>query len=148
MKLRNKLSYIALGGLLMLIGMLASSMFMPNLFAQRDKFGEIECASLKIIGKDGSPKMWFTTGIAGGGSIMIFNTDTDEKRRDFMNIGFNEYGGVFAIRKDGKSVAVLSADKHGGRVDVRGRGKGKVIMAITDYGDGTVHTWDKNGNRQ
>ena len=35
MKLRNKLSYIVLGGLLMFIGMLASSVFMPNLFAQK-----------------------------------------------------------------------------------------------------------------
>ena len=34
MKLRNKLSYIALGVLLMLIGILASSVFMPNHFAQ------------------------------------------------------------------------------------------------------------------
>ena len=61
MKLRNKLSYITLGGLLMLIGMLASSVFMPSLFAQRDKFGEIECTSLTVVdggyvavtGKDG-----------------------------------------------------------------------------------------------
>ena len=48
MKLRNNLSYIALDGLLMLIGMLASSVFMPNLFAQGDKFGDIECTSLKV----------------------------------------------------------------------------------------------------
>ena len=56
MKRRNNLSYMAFGGLLMLIGMLASSVFMPNLFAQKDKFGDIECTSLRIVDAGGNWK--------------------------------------------------------------------------------------------
>ena len=54
MKFAHKFGYIALGGALMLIGMIASSIFMPSLIAQRDKFGEIECTGLVVVGPDGN----------------------------------------------------------------------------------------------
>lgn len=54
MKFAHKFGYIALGGALMLIGMIASSIFMPSLIAQRDKFGEVECTGLVVVGPDGN----------------------------------------------------------------------------------------------
>lgn len=53
MKAGRGLSYIALGGGLMLIGMAAPSIFMPNLVAQRDISGKIECTRLKVVSSNG-----------------------------------------------------------------------------------------------
>ena len=61
MKFRHKLSYTALGGLLMLIGMLASSVFMPNLVVQRDKIGEIECTKLTVVDAEGKSRVILST---------------------------------------------------------------------------------------
>ena len=62
-------------------------------------------------------------------------------------IGVAERGGhVDVIGKDGK--AGLSVNEYGGRVDVSGKRRGKVAMGITEYGNGIVNTWDKNGYRQ
>lgn len=72
MKFSHKFGYIALGGLLMLIGMIASSVFMPNLFAEKDKFGEIECTALTVVDADGIPLAILDRGGWGGGSLTIF----------------------------------------------------------------------------
>ena len=64
----------------MLIGMLASSVFIPNLFAQRDKFGEIECTKLTVVDERGSVKI-------GLGGVAIFG-----KGKRQAAIGINEYG--------------------------------------------------------
>ena len=130
MKLRNKLSYLALGGLLMLIGMLASSVFMPSLFAQRDKFGDIECTSLTVV---------------DGGQVVVYGKDGES--RAWLSVA--EDGGSVGVHgKDVKSGARLSVDEHGGSVSVYGKGDGKAGMGINEYGNGAVSTWDKNGYRQ
>ncbi len=72
MNFSHKLGYIALGGLLMFIGMMASSIFMPNLVAQRDKFGEIECTALTVVDVDGIQLVKLERGGWGGGSLWIF----------------------------------------------------------------------------
>ena len=64
----------------MLIGMLASSVFMPNLFTQRDKFGEIECTKLTVVDERRSVKI----GLDG---VAFFG-----KSKRQTAIGINEYG--------------------------------------------------------
>ena len=120
MKLRNKLSYIALGGLLMLIGMLASSMFMPNFFAQREKFGDIVCTSLTVVDDEGEARVLLSTNPFSA----IFS-------------GFDDKAGVF-----------IGMDGYGGRVEVSGRSKGSAIMSIDQHGNGIMSTWDKHGYSQ
>ena len=94
MKLRNKLSYIVIGGLLMLIGMMASSVFMPSLFAQRDKFGEIECTKLTVV---------------DGGMVVVLGKDG----KPAVGLGSNEHGGdVYVWGKGGKYGALLSVNEH------------------------------------
>ena len=51
MKYREKLGYMALGGLLMLVGMLAANL--TPLTAQRDSFGEITCTGLRVVDSEG-----------------------------------------------------------------------------------------------
>ena len=43
---------------------------------------------------------------------------------------------------------MLDITEHGGRVHLQGKGEGKVVVAINEYGNGAVSTWDKNGYRQ
>ena len=49
MNFRQKLAYTALGGGLMLVGMLFSSI--SPLTAQKDVFGEITCSNLTVVDK-------------------------------------------------------------------------------------------------
>ena len=102
MKLRNKLSYIALGGLLMLIGMLASSVFMPNLFADRDKFGDIECTGLRVVNDRGEMVVELRSGFRGGlvqafsggayspGPNLVAGLGIDVDGRCFLAAGINK----------------------------------------------------------
>ena len=88
MSFSSKFSYIALAGLLMLVGMLASRVFLPLLFAQRGKFGAIECTSLAVDDEPGSVKI-------GHGSVAVFGNG---KRQ--AAIGVNEYGYGIASTRD------------------------------------------------
>lgn len=144
MKLRNQLSYIALGGLLMFIGMLASSVFMPSLFAQRDKFGDIECTRLAVVDADG--KLMALVGRnEHGGEVAVL--DKDGKLQALLDT--TERGGRTSVYvKGGKAAASLFANEHGGHVAAYGRGKGMAAMSVNQYGNGSVSTWDNNGNRQ
>jgi len=45
-------------------------------------------------------------------------------------------------------MAGLGVDERGGLINVFGKSKIKAAMRINEYGDGTVSTWDKNGNPQ
>ena len=119
MKLRNKLSYMALGGLLMFIGMLTASVLMPSLTAQRDKFGEIECNSLRVVDADGVVQ------------VILSANWMDKWNTQGVWIGNNSYGGhVVARGKDGKGEASLSVDVKGGVVDVFGNDKGERMASI------------------
>ena len=130
MKLRNKLGYIALGGLLMLIGMLASSAFMPSLFADKDKFGEIECTKLTVI----------------GGEVIVSGKDGKTK---VLLGGTTSGGAVGVVGNDGKMKVSLGVMKRGGHAGVMGNdGKWKASLGVTELGNGAVSTWDKNGYRQ
>ena len=56
MNTKQKLAYIAIGGLLVATGMIISP-----LNAQKDKFGDIECESLKVTGRFANrraPRRW------------------------------------------------------------------------------------------
>ena len=88
MRFSSKLSYIALAGLLMLTGMLESRVFVPLLFAQRGKFGAIECTSLAVVDERSSVKI-------GPGSVAVFG-----KGKRQAAIGVNEYGNGVASTRD------------------------------------------------
>ena len=136
MQLRNKLSYIALGGLLMLIGMLASSVFMSSLFAQRDKFEDIECTSLTVV-DNGTIQVW-------NGSGLVYLKDG----KLGMVLGVDEHGGFVRVYdNNGKSKAAVSADEHSGRVTVNGNDKSEkvgVALDVTEHG-GRVSAFGKDG---
>ena len=129
MQLRNKLSYIALGGLLMLIGMLTSSVFMPNLFAQRDTFGEIECTSLRVVDANGKTRVWLSAeefieiDYEDESSIVkAIEASTYDDRDDDVKVRVigNEEAGRVIVKgsKHSAESIVLKMDEHGGKVEV------------------------------
>ena len=65
----------------------------------------------------------------------------------------SEHGGnvnVFSAEKNGGPQAHMGVDEHGGVVSVFGKGgnTSRAIMGVSEYGNGAVNTWDKNGYRQ
>ena len=128
------------GSLCTIMGMLASPVT-----AQRDKFGEIECTRLVVVdpetGKTGA--VLFVD--EDGGTVAAFGKEGESAAA----LRVNEHGGrVSAIGKDGQSGALFRVTEHGGRVHLQGKGEGKAVMSINEYGNGAVSTWDKNGYRQ
>ena len=102
MKFSHKFGYIALGGLLMLIGMIASSIFMPNLFAQRDKFGEIECTALTVVDEDGIPLVSLNRGGWGGGSLTVF----EKLNREINRFGYGDIAVRLGVNGAGPYIEV------------------------------------------
>ena len=69
-------------------------MLASDVTAQRIKFGEIKCAKLRVLGKDGEV---------------------------LVTLGVGEHGGAVGVRgKDGESKAGLAVNKYGERVSVLG----------------------------
>lgn len=119
MKYREKLGYVALGGVLMLVGMLAAGLTSPieavnN--APDAQFGKITCTEIRVLGANGNSSV-FINSEAHGGSVGV-------------------YGNA------GQGVAIMTIDKRGGRINVAG-GRGDAWMAIGGSG-GFVAVNDKN----
>ena len=71
MKYREKLGYIALGGFLMLVGMLAAGSFLP-LGAQSEsdvRFGKITCTALEMASPDRGKAF------LGGKGLIVYDKD-------------------------------------------------------------------------
>ena len=134
-----KFAYAGFGALLLFIGMLLSPVT-----AQRDRFGEIECTKLRVVDANGKRRVIISSGVDGG-SVFTYGKDG----KPAVALGVSEHGGlVSTVGKDGKPAVALGNYEHGGFVKVKGKGEGEAVMAINEYGNGAVSTWDKNGNRQ
>ena len=135
---KQKLAYIALGGVLMLIGMIVSScVLMPSVAQrQREKFGDIECTSLTVVDEDRKAMTVI---------MPEFNVLT-EKGNGTIWTTFREHGGEISITDvDQRTQLRLGINEHGGYVYVEGKSKGSAIMGIAKDGNGAMSTYDKNG---
>ena len=118
----QKLGYIALGGVLTLVG-LAVRLCVSPLTAQRDTFGDITCTGLTVV-------------------------DKGSKRRVIVVV--NELGGFVGVlgKDDRTGVTLFANEEYGGSVAVFGNdGKPAVNLDVNEYGHGLVATLDKNGYR-
>lgn len=169
-----KLTYAGFGSLFgslcTIMGMLASPVT-----AQRDKFGDIECTSLTVVDADGDEMVTLgggnRLGQRPGGNVTVYDEDGKQKVWLFaetsggsvviwhkggtagqVHLSTNKYGGVVSVSSTdgilGVTRVALSVNKYGGRIGVSGIGEGRAVMAINEYGNGDVSTWDKNGYRQ
>lgn len=142
MNTKQKLAYIAIGGLLVTTGMIISP-----LNAQKDKFGEIECESLKVNGHIecrllGVNPMETPLGDYVAGAVVLSSA---ENKKGWTSINFS---GVRMYDADNNQLLKVGIDEHGGFVQTSGRSKGYAIMGVNEKGNGAMSTYDKNGYRQ
>ena len=137
--------YLVISGLVgVVIGGLIVALFTSPVTAQRDKFDTIQCRKLEVVNADGRMRVVLDVHEDGGG-VYAFGKDM----KSVAALSTDEYGGTVKVYgKDGEPKAGLSIRKHGGRVSVQGKGDGMAVMAINEYGNGAMSTWDKNGYRQ
>ncbi len=165
MNTREKFRYMAFGGALVFLGMVGA--MMSPLTAEKDKFGEIECTRLTVVDVNGKTGVIISSNNEHGGSVAAYGKDgqlaawldVDEHGgvvgtngkdgKSGASLGVDENGGrLDAVGKDGLSGAWLGITEHGGHVQVNGKGDGKAVMGLNEFGNGAVSTWDKNGYRQ
>ncbi len=90
--------------------------------SHREEYGSIRCTTLTIVDEEGKDRMIFKAG---------------------------EVSVALCFTKDGKIVTSFGEGNYGGYVSVRGKeGSGITRMSISEYGNGVVRTYDKNGYRQ
>ena len=118
MNFRQKLIYTALGGGLMLVGMLLTTI--TPLTAQKDVFGDITCSSLTVVDTDG---------------IERIRLSVDEHGADVSIVDKDQGAGVHLKANDG-SLGGASVDlwgKHFGNFDWNGD-VGWVHLGASDKG--------------
>lgn len=118
---KQKLAYIMLGGILMLMGMIASSVLMPNLFAERASLGDIECTSLKVVTPEGTPGIILNPCM----DSMQVNEKSAQDMLELFTVGAVFIG----VNKHGGRVAVTGSDKHGGVNAVMADGRAELLLA-------------------
>lgn len=106
----HKLRYMALGGLSVFIGMLTAGMLMPSLVAQRDKFGEIECTGLRVVGDYGDVKV-FDGNDQKGSRISLFGKESSPTIEIKEVLGA---GRIVVYNDNGEIKVSLNADKQSG----------------------------------
>ena len=102
-----------------------------------------EHVAVSLSGEDGEGSVYMTVGDRSG-----VVTVGGEEGEVFMTV--NDHGGIVTVGgKDGEGSALMALDENGGYVGVFGKGSDttRAIMAVNEYGNGAVSTWDKNGYR-
>ena len=144
MYFKQKLAYMALGGLFTISGFLLATI-MGDVGAQDQHTSvedEVVCRRLKIVDSEGKTGVRLLIDEYGG---VVAVHDKDGKGQAQLAIG--EYGGVVsAHNKDGNSQAQLAIDKYGGVMSIFNKGNGNAVQAgVSDTGEGVIKTMDKLG---
>ena len=158
---RQKLTYTALGGVLVLVGMLFSSI--SPLTAQRNVFGETTIVGqLTVVDKDGKERVRLSAEDGGnvfvwgkgGGLVHLFAGDYGGGIRvcqmmvPLVSINYDGFGGrIETHRVDGGLGSGLSNDDLGGRAFVMGKDQVSGVTLHTGN-RGLVSVYDKDGKRE
>ena len=163
MNKRERLKYMVIGGVLS-VAVLLIGMAVSPLTAQRDRFGDVTCTSLSVVDKDGKKVVQIFSGQEGGfvaildkaeklkatisaekggGAVLVY----DSEQLPVVAMMMTELGNQISISSKNGS-AYMKIGEYGGRVGILGKGKGEAVMAVNEYGNGAVSTWDKHGYRQ
>ena len=128
--------YAAIGGCVGAVLTRVVCSFLPlGAQSQGDRFGEITCTGLKVVGPDGSLQVRL------GGDLL---NDGDNASVFISDLGYG--GAIMCFGKDASSV-MLGATKYGGTVHVFGTGKdpAQAHMSVDEYG-GAVSVFGKGGS--
>ena len=137
----NTKHYMVISGIMGgVIGSLLTALLVPPVTAEQDKFGEIECRKLTVIGDAGKPLIELNAEHRRG-SVCVYHEDDDF---GYTCIGVSShlrsnYGGfVNVVGKNGE-MAELSIAKHGGYVGViTGDGQPLAAVGVKQMADGRL----------
>ena len=150
--------YAVIGGCVGAVLTMVVCSFLPlGAQSQGDRFGEITCTGLKVVGPDGSLQVRlggdllndgdhasvFISDLGYGGAIMCFSKDAGS-----VLLGATKYGGTVHVFGTGKDPAQarMMVDEHGAKVRVIGEGRdGQAHMSVDEYG-GAVSVFGKGGS--
>ena len=98
-----------------------------------------------VVGEEGKGSAYVTVDEDGG----VVRVEGKEDGMGSAKMSLNENGGYVGVGGNAGGGAEMIADEHGGYVFVYGKGSGeaRAAMDVTEYGNGAVSTWDKNGYR-
>lgn len=140
LRYREKIGYIALGGLLMLVGMLASRLTPLGAQGGMDSnFGEITCTGLKVVDTRGRVRVSLSPDSLMGGNVFVYG-DSDHGELVGAGLAVGTHGGLISVFGKVAGCASLGIDAHGGRVFVfeKSGGAPRAAMTINKYGHGAV----------
>ncbi len=158
MNLKEKLAYTALGGILVVIGMILASFLTGIGVAQNDmsiiddmsimEFDEIKCRRLSIVDNRGKThavlEKTFERMSDTADVIQIYNDD----RRIVYSVGFDPQGnGVWRVNnRRGKRVVMTGVERESenGFLDVKGTTGGVASLTASEHG-GAVHLFQQEG---
>ncbi|MDE0300994.1 MAG: hypothetical protein OXN17_20360 [Candidatus Poribacteria bacterium] len=157
MNLKEKAAYTALGGLLVVIGMMLSSILADIGVAQEDmafndmtivEFDELKCRRLSIVDDRGRThavlQKTFERMSDTADVIQVYNDD----RRIVYSAGFDRQGnGVWRVNnRGGKRVIMAGVERESenGFLDVKGKSGGVASITADEHG-GAVHLFRQEG---
>lgn len=124
------------GSLCTIMGMLASPVT-----AQKDRFGEIECRSLKIVDADGATKVELSV-YKNGGLVDVLGNENQSG----VLLNVNELGGVVAVLgEDGEVKAGLRIYEDGGAVFVSDKHGNPAVTLSSNKNGGLVYVVGEEG---
>lgn len=159
MNTKQKLAYIAIGGLLVATGMIISP-----LNAQKEKFGEIECTKLSVADEDGTPRVVLVAGdyydpsTDENAAILIYAADfyrtvsvrsTGKEGERSNRAELEAIGGIVGVNIDGNNgdaSVMISSDEFGGRVNIQNN-EGEMVGLFGANPDGGSVTIINNDQR-
>ena len=136
--------YAVIGGCVGAVLTLAVCSVMPIGAQNGDAtFGEIICTGLKVVDAKENVRIWLRAYEGEDGRIWVWG-----KGGSAVELRANEDGGAVFVEGRGWA-AGLNTDEYGGRVWVNGKGsnKSRAALSVNEHSNGTVSTWDKNGDR-
>ena len=126
---KQKLGYMALGALIMLIGMgVGSTFFTPHIEAQQNGvFDTITCRELKVVDKNGQQAIELNGG--AGNYIVIFNNKNGQSAIELGSLGANN---IMICDENGKKAIGLKSFRGGNSIDISDQ-NGKVAFEFNAY---------------
>ena len=152
MNYRQKLGYLALGGVLMLIGMVTATTLIPSLIAQDNPdligemdsaaFNELTCNKLTVVDENGNPGgLLFID--ENGGTVTVVNKNGNP---GVLLLNDESGGGVLVYDKTENPKVALGSNEDGGIVAVYDDTANHAVGLLANEAGGLVVVGDKAGN--
>lgn len=137
MDFKQKLGYIILGAVIMLVGIWVGSLVSPPLIAQGDGvFGEIKCAGLTVVDEHGKTMIRLEADLFKN-AVVVYNKVGEEAIRLIADINSNN---ICVYNQVGEPAIYLDANVTGNFVEVYDPAEDKtaITLASAKY---TNHVW-------